>query len=217
MTHSTPKIQSITRELSANGYQVVVDPAPHQLPFSLGGYRPEVVAVKGNEGIVLGVKSSLKGVSVDRLQEIAEQIAARPGWRFVLVTPEDETDSVLPADETKLPSWPELDSRCTKLNTLLRQSLFEPALLFLWSILEAALRKRALAQHLPIARLPANKLLNQIYSSGEISVSEFDVFKDCLGLRNQLAHGLSTAVDPNAVEQATVTLQSLLHKWQDPI
>jgi hypothetical protein len=130
------------------------------------------------------------------------------GWRFVLVTLDDENEVVL---ANKLPSWFELTNKVNKLNILIQESLFEPALLFFWSILEAAFRKRSIEQHIPVERFPISKLLNHIYSNGEISLTEFDLFKDCLMLRDKIARGMFVPVEPDSVKEATDRLNGLLN------
>jgi Holliday junction resolvase len=208
------KINSTAQELSENGYKVLVEPLNSDLPFDLGGYRPDIIATKGDLGIVLEVKTTLNRLSVDRFQDIAERVASHHGWRFLLVTLDDITEKILPSDQNHLPSWEELNSRLLNLSRLVRDSLFEPALLFLWSILEAALRKRAISQNIPIWRFPVEKLLNHIFSSGEISISEFDLFKSCLELRNKAAHGIQISIDPEILKSATASVGILVEKWR---
>ncbi len=100
-----------------------------------------------------------------------------------------------------------------KLDTLIHNSLLEPALLYFWSILEAVLRKRAMSQNIPIWRFPEQNLLNHTFSSREISISEFDRFKICLDLRNKVAHGIVTTIDPHLLNLANTSIQSLVKKW----
>ncbi len=207
------KIEATAQELLDKGYKVVINPSQSDLPFDLGGYRPNLVATQNGKGVILEVKTSLKRVSVDRFQEIAEQIATHDGWRFILVTLDDAREKVLPSDEKELPSWSELISRLSKLDILLQESLFEPALLFLWSIIEAALRKRAIAQLIPIERFPPINLLNHMYSSGEISIPEFDLIKDCLERRNKVAHGILTSIDSDVLKLSTDVTRLLIEKW----
>jgi REase_AHJR-like len=207
------KIQSTAQELLDNGYKVSIEPSNPDLPFELGGYHPDLIATKGDEGIILEVKTSLANLSVDRFQEIAERIATHDGWRFILITLDDTSESILPSGEQDLPSWEELKTRLSTLDTLIQDSLFEPALLFFSSILEAVLRKRAMNQNLPIWRFPEKNLINHIFSSGEISMSDFDIFKNCLDLRNTAAHGVITSIDPNLLRSANVSLKTLVAKW----
>jgi hypothetical protein len=207
------KIDSITQELEDNGYIVLIEPSDSNLPFDLGGYDPDLIATKNDDGIILEVKGSLKRLSIDRFQEIAERIASHPGWRFLLVTLDDSSENILFSDENSLPSWEALNSQLLNLQMLIQESLFEPAILFFWSITEAALRKRAITQHLPIQRFPTIALLNHSYSSGEISVTEFDLLKDCLKIQEKVAHGVMTSIDPEILKLAQRTIQSLIKQW----
>jgi REase_AHJR-like len=209
------RVQSTAQELLDNGYQVSIEPLISDLPFELGGYRPDLIATKDSEGIVLEIKTTLKRLSVDRFQDIAEKVASHHGWRFLLVTLDDPSEKILPSDENYLPSWEELNSRMFNLNILVQDSLFEPAILFLWSILEAILRKRALTQNLPISRFPVKQLLNHIFSNGEISISEFDLFNSCLDLRNKIAHGIVVSIDPEMLKSANSSIQILVKRWSD--
>jgi len=205
------QIELIKQELVSDGYQVVVEPSTKELPFDLGQYRPGLIATKDDGGIIIEIKPSLNRLPVEPFQKIAEQIAMHRGWRFVLVTLDDENEVVLATN--KLPSWYELTNKVNKLNRLIQESLFEPALLFLWSILEAAFRKRSIEQHIPIERFPISTLLNHIYSNGEISITEFDLFKDCLMLRDKIAHGMFVPVELDSVKEATDRLNVLLNQW----
>jgi REase_AHJR-like len=207
------RVQSTAQELLDNGYKVSIEPLISNLPFELGGYRPDLIATKDNEGIILEIKTSLNRLSVDRFQDIAERVATHPGWRFLLVTLDDTSENILPSSADELPSWKELNTRLIKLNTLVQDSFLEPAFLFLWSIFEAALRKRAIAQNIPISRFPTKKLLNHTFSSGEISISEFDLFTSYLEVRNRISHGITAPVDPEILKLAQSSVQILVEKW----
>jgi REase_AHJR-like len=206
-------IQSKAQELLANGYKVSIEPLISSLPFELGGYSPDLIATKDNEGIILEIKTSPNRLSVDRFQDIAERVATHPGWRFLLVTLDDINEKILPASADELPSWEELNARLIKLNKLIQDSFLEPAFLFLWSILEAALRKRAIVQNIPISRFPTKKLLNHSFSSGEISMSEFDLFTSYLEVRNRIAHGVAAPIDSEMLNLAQSSVQILVGKW----
>ena len=130
-----------------------------------------------------------------------------------MVTLDDSSENILLPDENSLPSWEALNSRLLNLQMLIQESLFEPAMLFFWSITEAALRKRAITQNLPIQRFPTTALLNHSYSSGEISMTEFDLLKDCLKIREKVAHGVMTPIDPEILKSAKSTIQSLIKQW----
>lgn len=207
------KLNDIAQELSQQGYTVHFGPSSQQLPFQLGNYLPDLVASKGDGGIILQLKTT-KGFSVDRLQEIAETIAEHKGWRFMLVTVDDISKDLLPEAHDDLPSWVELQTKVERVSSLIQPALFEPALLYLWSIIEAMLRKRAIAQCIPIERLSIIPLLKHMYSSGEISMDEFDVFNAVIKKRNRVAHGLVTSLETPELEHSLAIVRTLIKKWQ---
>ena len=175
------------QKLLEQGYRVIVEPSLDQLPFNLGNYRPDLIAFKDQTGIILEVKEKKQYFSIDRLQEIAEIVASHPGWRFSVITVDDVDKNLLSNNESDLPSWETLQVKITEIETLVKNELLEPALLYLWSILESALRKQAIIQHLPIERFSSIKLLDYMYSSGEISIVEFNLIKPLLEQRNRIA------------------------------
>ncbi|MBD2177301.1 hypothetical protein H6F42_10305 [Pseudanabaena sp. FACHB-1998] len=209
------KIKSTAQQLQEHGYKVVTEPSKSDLPFNLGGYLPDLIATKDDRGIVFEVKTTFKRLSVDRLQNIAEQVASHQGWRFVLITLDDENEENLQLEEKDFPYWQELESRLLKVDTLIQESFFEPATLFLWSILEAALRKKAIIENIPIERFPVNYLLDHLYSRGEISIDQFEIFKDFLKFRNKIAHGIMTPIDATGeiLILANHTINSLIQEW----
>lgn len=209
------KIQHIAQQLQERGYSVITEPSKSDLPFNLGNYVPDLIATKNDQGIIFEIKTSFKRLSIDRLQNLAEQVASHNGWRFVLITLDDEREDILPLETKDFPYWQDLESRLSQVDMLIQGSLFEPAVLFLWSIIELLLRKKAILENIPIDRFPAHNLLDHLYSSGEISMQQFDVFKDFLKLRNKIAHGITT--NSEATKQTLVlannAIKSLLEDW----
>jgi len=210
------KIQSTAQKLQERGYKVVAEPSKSDLPFNLGGYLPDLIATKNDQGIIFEIKNSFKRLSIDRLQNLAEQIASHNGWRFVLITLDDESDDVFPLEAKDFPYLQDLESRLSKVDILIQSSLFEPAILFLWSILELLLRRKAVIENIPIERFPTSNLLDHLYSRGEISMEQFDIFKDFLKLRNQIAHGLMIPINSTCdiLTLAHQTVKALISDWK---
>lgn len=207
------KSAQLADELRQNGYRVCVEPGPGDLPFSLGNYSPDIVAFKDQGGVIVEIKTNSRTVSIDRFQEIAATIAAHPGWRFVLVTLDDIDQPLFPADQHALPNWNELFAKSGQIYFLLSNHMPEPALMYLWTLVEGALRRRAFEQLIPIERMPALKLLNHMYSSGEISVMEHEVLKLLFEKQNKVAHGMLPGLNVADVRPALETLEALIGKW----
>lgn len=209
------KLDSLAADYARSGFAVLKAPSASQLPFDLGDYRPDLIATKDGTGLVIEVRSSASRISVDRLQQLADEVSRHPGWRFLLVTLDDVDTRKIPTTESELPNWPELDRKLDQVNGLVEKGLLEPALLYLWSIFEAALRRRAIAQHIPVERLPATMLLRHLYSQGEVSVDQLDVFQEFFDKRNRLAHGGNEVLDPGFIRRLIQSVKEVVADWRE--
>lgn len=209
------KVDALAEDYAREGFVVLKEPALGQLPFDLGDYRPDLIATKGDTGLVVEVKASASRISVDRLQQTAEDVASHPGWRFLLVTLDDVDSRQIPTTATELPTWRELEAKFAQVNSLLEKGMAEPALLYLWSVFEALLRRRAIAQNIPVERLPANSLLRHLYSQGEISVDQLDTFQEFFNKHNRLAHGGKETIDAESVQGLTRAVAELIAEWRE--
>ncbi|MFN5952385.1 MAG: hypothetical protein ACK6A9_14400 [Dolichospermum sp.] len=212
------KVESLIKKYRNQGFTVIQNPKADQLPFDLDNYQPDILATKNeNEtgliGLIIEVKTSIHPVSVKRLQSVAEEVSKHPGWRFLLVTLEDIQAESLPGTSEELPSWEELIDHFSQVSKLIENNNIEPAFLFLWSVFEGALRKRAVDVSIPVERLPAIRLLRTMYSLGELSISEFDIIQAYFEKRNRLAHGYIQKLDSEVLHTFIMLVVKLLGEW----
>jgi mRNA-degrading endonuclease RelE of RelBE toxin-antitoxin system len=212
------KVESLIKKYRDQGFTVIQNPKADQLPFDLDNYQPDILATKNeNEtgliGLIIEVKTSIHPVSVERLQSIAEEVSKHPGWRFLLVTLEDIQAESLPGTSEELPSWEELINYFSQVTKLIENNNIEPAFLFIWSIFEGALRKRAVDVSIHVERLPAIRLLRTMYSLGELSISEFDIIQAYFEKRNRLAHGYIQKLDSEVLPRFVTLVVKLLIEW----
>lgn len=212
------KVESLIKKYRDEGFTVTKEPQPNEIPFDLDNYQPDILATKNeNEtgliGLIIEVKTSISPVSVERLQSVAEKISRHPGWRFLLVTLEDIEAESLPGTSEELPSWEEIIDHFSQVSKLIENNNIEPAFLFLWSVFEGALRKRAVDVSIPVERLPAIRLLRTMYSLGELSISEFDIIQAYFERRNRLAHGYIQKLDSEVLHTFVILVVKLLGEW----
>ncbi|MBO1062515.1 MAG: hypothetical protein HEQ14_16685 [Aphanizomenon flos-aquae CP01] len=212
------KVASLIKKYRDQGFTVIQNPKADQLPFDLDNYQPDILATKNeNEtgliGLIIEVKTSISPVSVERLQSVAEEISRHPGWHFLLVTLEDIEAESLPGTSEELPSWEELINYFSQVSKLIENNNIEPAFLFIWSIFEGALRKRAVDVSIHVERLPAIRLLRTMYSLGELSISEFDIIQAYFEKRNRLAHGYIQKLDSEVLPTFIMLVVKLLIEW----
>jgi mRNA-degrading endonuclease RelE of RelBE toxin-antitoxin system len=212
------KVASLIKKYRDQGFTVTKEPQPNEIPFDLDNYQPDILATKNEHesgliGLIIEVKTSISPVSVERLQSVAEKISRHPGWRFLLVTLEDIEAESLPGTSEELPSWEELINYFSQVTKLIENNNIEPAFLFLWSVFEGALRKRAVDVSIPVERLPAIRLLRTMYSLGELSISEFDIIQAYFENRNRLAHGYIQKLDSEVLHTFIMLIVKLLGEW----
>lgn len=209
-------VDSLTSKYAGEGFAMTRSPTANDLPFDLDGYQPDLLAKKAHGGLIIAIKTRARGLSVDRFRSIAQTVAAHPGWQFLLATLDDVDVWNIPTTASELPSWSELIDKHRQVRRLVNAGELEPAVLYLWSILEATLRKRALQQCIPLERLPARMLLDHMVSQGEVPVGQIDLLRDLMQRRNRLAHGGMETVAPIALHQAVETIDGLLQEWSAP-
>jgi hypothetical protein len=212
------KVKSLAEKYESQGFRVLLKPKADELPFYLGNYQPEMIAIKDGSGLVIEVKTNLSRVSVDRLQALAEEVSKHQGWHFLLVTLEDIEAKSLPGTSEQLPSWQDLADRFHEAHRLIEndkiEQAFKAAFLLLWSTFEGALRKRAVDVSIPIERFPVIGLLKHMYSLGELSISQFDFAQFCFEAWNSLAHGYIENLTLPVVHNFDNLVRELLAEWK---
>lgn len=206
--------QEVAEKYRQQGFEVIVEPEKKDLPFDLGNYRPDVIAVKTNSAsYVIEIKDSIDNTPIDRYRDIAENVSEHPGWSFVLVTGQDIPAFSGQEAEAEVLTWSQMFERFAQAKRLLELGEPEPAFLLLWVIFEAVLRRHAMQVSIPIDRLPTTSLIKQLYSQGELSIEQFDAATALQDLRNQTVHGFQTTDLKQPAVQLEKLVNELLSDW----
>ena len=83
------RARDIAEEYRSQGYEVIEEPSPGQLPDFLFGYRPDLLIRKGNEAIIVEVKSRTSLARNPQVQDLARILQPKPHWNFELVIVEE--------------------------------------------------------------------------------------------------------------------------------
>lgn len=194
-------------------FEVITEPLSDDLPFDLGTYRPDLLVKKPDgTGFIIEVKTSVSRVSVERYREIAEIVAEHKGWRFLLVTGDDDMFNEQGVKEQLL-SLEEIVERKEKSDHLVAIGEMEAAFLSLWSIVEALMRKQAEQALIPIERFPPISLIKHLFSQGELSIEQFDRAMSLVEVRNRLAHGFQTEELGKSVIELQTLVDDLISYW----
>ena len=204
----------IAEKYRLKGFEVVIEPSKSLIPFDLGNYYPDLIARKSpDEGYIIELKNSTSRISVDRYREIAEIVAQHHGWRFLLITGDDISLEDAKGNDELL-TWEQMLHRKEQAQRFLAIGEVEVAFLYLWGILEAAMRQQAKQVAIPIERFPANSLINHLYSQGELSMEQFDQARGIQTVRNRIAHGYQSPDLTEPANQLLELVNELIAMWK---
>jgi hypothetical protein len=206
-------INAVAERYRLDGYEVVIEPEPNAVPFDLGGYRPDLIARNGGVTIIVEVKSEVQKLSFDQLRSLAEEVRRHEGWRFVLVTGQDVLRPGLPSQDEDQLTWSEVESQVEDARRLAEAGKKEAGYLILWIAFERMMRSQARSIALPVDRLAPAILIRQLYSQGELTISQLETALRCQEVRNRIVHGFRAPnLDTAAVDLSSI-VRELLDQW----
>jgi hypothetical protein len=95
-TQTSTKLDRRRREIAASyrkqGYRVTAPSVADALPSFLRDCHPDLIAEKEGDRVVIEVKPSHALKGANDLIELADRVAAEPGWRLELVTVRSEPE-----------------------------------------------------------------------------------------------------------------------------
>lgn len=195
LTTSTERerLLKLAEEYRTKGYEISFEPDSEDLPDFLKNYRPDMLARRADETVIIEVKSrsSLDYSSTQYLRNLAQVVEQNPGWRLELVMTNPEDAGYLQKAEGSL-QWPEIELRLQVARQLATEYP-EPAILYFWSLVEAALRLVTEHEGLSLQRFDPLYLVKQLATEGVISRSEYQSLMNARSLRNAIAHGFKPA------------------------
>lgn len=184
------RLEEIAQEYIDKGYRVLFQPQADQRPDFLKPFQPDLIVSKGDEYIVVEVKSRGQLGEETQVKNLARAVREKHNWKFelVLLGPENAL-SVGQA----LPLTPEeIRQTIEEARRLLENKSLEAALLVAWSAAEAALRTLAEQEDIGARQAVPAYLLKQMAAEGVISQQVYHALMDILKIRQAVAHGFKT-------------------------
>jgi hypothetical protein len=205
-------IERIASRYQDEGFHVSVQPQGDQIPQFLAGFHLDMIATRGNEGVVVEVKTNRIDLSSDPdVARLAEIVNAQPGWRLDLVVLQAESHVEKAAQEAGEPSDEQLDQILKTADELADKGYANYACVVAWAGLEAAMRRVRDEVEL-YGRTTATELMRTMYSNGFLSREQFDRLRESYKLRTQTVHGLvPPRVEPDLVHYLTATARYLVY------
>lgn len=184
----------VAKRYEDQGYTVTFEPSQSDIPFPLQGYRPDILATKGSERLLVEVKRAGTRFDTSRYVSIGEE-AARHGWKFMLVTVTPEQLSRRTEAPADLPEVEAIRERLEEIdrfhNVSRNPSLVLPAL---WVAYISALKIVCQKENVCLGEVTDLSLINRAYSEGVLSIDEYENARALLQLRNEAVHSITSAM-----------------------
>ena len=177
--------QKAAKEYRSKGYEVTLAP---KLDF-LRGMTPDLLASRGDERIVVEVKSRSSLAADRRVAEMARIIAEKPGWSFdlVLVAEPEKLDS---PEGARSFEHDEILRTLEAAERLIETGLPDAAFVIAWSACEAGIRARLAELGVQDSDITTPLFtLDRAVFEGVLSREEYQVLNRMLPYRNAFVHG----------------------------
>lgn len=207
----------IAKKYEADGYTVVPNPRKDLIPFNLDGYIPDILATRGDENILIEVKTSKARVDTEKLFKISKIVQSHPGWKFLVVTINEDDIS-----EFKK-TIPEFDiDKITQTLVLVEGNLKNLNLsVFLipqiWVCYISILSMHLINEGVETSGLSVLSILNSAYSEGILDYQELELSREFLNLRNLVCHNFAGDISTNNVEIFFKMTQSALNRYKKQV
>lgn len=202
----------LAKELEDQGYSVIFEPDPSQIPFSIMNYRPDLIATGAAGNLIVEVRTRSDSRSIERYKQIAEEVSKHNGWRFMLSTIEESYQNESPEIKQELPD-DAIIRALVKVDSLLASDSYEMAVPTLWSIYISGMRSSGRRKGLPMDATNDRSVINYMYSLGQISASEYEESKAFLSMRNKLIHTFDADLSKAQVQRLVDFTKQKLCEW----
>ena len=191
------KLDEVASQYRADGYEVLVEPAPEDTPEWLRSFRPDLVAQRDDDHVLVEVKSSESVRVSDSLRSLADIVDKRPGWRLELIMTNRPSRKLAVEPEAPLLDPGYVSEYLEAAREMAHRGYLEPAFLTAWIAFETAYRNAFVRDGIdPRLGGPAN-VLKTLLSLGYLtSGDEMDRLQMLWEVRNRLAHGYTSAQRP---------------------
>jgi hypothetical protein len=185
-------LDQVAREYRADGYEVVVHPRPAILPGFLRGVRPDILAFRGDQKVLVEIVSGPPRDEAAELSELARAVQQHPGWRF------DFVHVPAPAARQASLGAEEIRRQLEAVRAIAAAGHGAAALVLGWSAAEAALRLLADEHSVPYEPHRPRELVRTLTAAGLLEQEDNDALARGWEARNRAGHGFRMGADDGA-------------------
>ena len=207
------ELERVAAEYRDEGYAVTLRPGVDLLPPFATGHPVELLAVRGNERVLVGVKQDRTALAADPgVPHLAAAAAGQPGWRYDLVVLEKDDPLRRLGGSGAEPTADQIEEMLAEAEEVAAKAGDRAALVLAWAALDATLRRVVLAAGLDgrPTRPPVTQL-RELYANGHLSAGDFRALERTRKVRAEVVHGLAPRpIESGLVAQVTALSRKLL-------
>jgi hypothetical protein len=174
-------LQNLRADLEAAGYEFLLEPGQPLLPTFLAAFRPDAVALKEDDNLVIEITSGTKG-EVERIEKLRTALQGHAGWNLRLVSLPRDTGSDLPVLRRT-----DFGPHLYEIRELVTGNHLGAALLLAWATFEA-ISRALLNDEFARPQTPA-RLIEVLASHGYLLPDDADSLRTLAKTRNRFIHG----------------------------
>lgn len=188
-------LERLKASLVAEGYEVIIQPSALQLPSSLADLRPDAIALRKDENLVIEVMSRSSS-SQQKLRKFTAVISEVEGWTLRTVWTSGHS---VPA-RMKPPSKSSVEEIISSIDNLIQFTEYGAAMLLCWAALEGIAR-RILKDSVGRPQTP-RRLIEQLAQIGLLKTNDARFLREMSEFRNRLIHGdFTVSISKTEIEQ----------------
>ncbi len=185
------RVQKVGQVYRDKGYDVLIEPQGDQLPDFLQAFRPDLIVHKGDEHIVVEVRTRGQVSDFPQVNELAKVVRNEVGWKFELFLLGPENSFFL--NGASLFTVEEIRLKIKEVAFFMENGHLEAAFLMGWSLVEATLRILAVKEGIEGETATPDYLLKQMTFEGIIARETYHDLKHAQQTRDAIAHGFKSS------------------------
>ena len=201
-------VQEVASRYEADGYDVIIEPSPNELPGFLRPFHPDIIAVRPGRSVAVEVRSLNKIRRADYWREFAEAIEHAPQWHLELISGSEEP-------EAEALSQTEIRSLLHESEQIEQSGVLNASLLIAWSAAEAAMRVVLERYNIAASDVRPAALISRSFTDGLLGREDYDFLLYCMQKRNAIAHGFRQDVTVEDSIKLRKIIQALLDETDE--
>lgn len=185
------RVQKVGQVYRNKGYDVLIEPQGDQLPDFLQTFRPDLIAHKGDEHIVVEVRVRGQVSDFPQVNELAKVVRNEAGWKFELFLLGPENSFFV--NGASLFTVEEIRSKRKEVALFVENGHLEAAFLMGWSLVEAILRILAVKEGIEGETAMPDYLLKQMTFEGIIARETYHDLKHAQKTQDAIARGFKSS------------------------